>query len=54
MPMPSVKAPLPSGSSVMLADSWSLAHSFITKVSFTDTHTMLSTPSLKNAGASSL
>ena len=54
MPMPSVKAPLPSGSSVMLADSWSLAHSFITKVSFTDTQTMLSTPSLKKVGASSL
>jgi len=52
--MPSVKAPLPSGSSVMLADSWSLAHSFMTKVSLTDTQTTLSTPAAKNAGASSL
>src|SRR5690606_20444640 len=54
MPMPSVKSPLPSGSSVMLADSWSLAHSFITNVSLTETHTMLSTPASRKAGASSL
>jgi len=38
----------------MFAASWSFAHSFITKVSFTDTHRIESTPLAKKAGASSL
>ncbi|MNL41037.1 hypothetical protein D3C87_1634270 [compost metagenome] len=54
MPMPSVNSPLPSGIMVMFWDSWSFDHSFITKVSFTDTHRMASTPCLANTGASSL
>ncbi|CFP70936.1 Uncharacterised protein [Bordetella pertussis] len=54
MPMPSVNSPLPSGNSVTLADSWSFARSFMTKVSLTETQTMLSTPAAKKVGASSL
>ena len=54
MPMPAVNSPLPSGTRMTLAHSWSFAHSFITNVSLTDTHRIESTPLAKNAGASSL
>src|SRR5262245_3827896 len=54
MSMPAVNWPLPSGIMVTLPHSCVRTHSFITNASFTEMHTMRSTPLAKNAGASSL
>ena len=54
MPMPAVNSPLPSGMKVMLGAFWSFCHSLITKASFTDRHTISSTPTFLNVDASSL
>ena len=52
-PIFSVNSPLPSGRKSTLAAFWSLAHSFMTKVSLTETQAMVSTPLALSAWASS-
>jgi hypothetical protein len=49
--MRSENSPLPSGRKVTFQARWSSCHSFITKASLTETHTISSTPWALNAGA---